>query len=182
MAIYKFYSLVKFTMIIRLVFFLCIFFVSAPASSTEQIPEDVSIGDGNFQFVGYPLEKLISDEEFRQKFEVEELCSGAWRGYQGHWQISQGVLYLLALIKNPCEFDDKKGLFDLKKLFTSYGTPYSREKANWFSGEIVIPIGELEIDESRKSPSGHFATVHEAIVYTIENGEVLSRVIEKRDR
>ena len=60
--------------------------------------------------------------------------------------------------------------------------PYSSEKANWFSGEIVIPIGELEIDESRKSSSGYFVMVHEAIVYTIENGEVLSRFIEKRDR
>ena len=145
--------------------------------------ESVSIGDGNFSFYGYPLEQLVSDSEFHEIYNVSPECSGAWRGYQGRWLILVDVLYLRYLIKDPCGFGSSEvEAFDLKKLFPEYNEFKDALKADWFSGEIVIPISESKYVEGRKTSTGHTYSEHEVLVYVIENGNVKDRKIETRER
>ena len=151
--------------------------------ATEQIRERVWIGDGDFQFYGYPLRQLIEDEDFRDIYEIESLCSALWRGYQGYWSISNKELYLTALIKNPCSYDSKKKeSFDLKIVLPDYDINKYYYKADWYSGEIVIPISESEPIEGKKNELGHQYYQNQVIVYSVEKGNIKSRVIEYRQR
>lgn len=58
-----------------------------------------------------------------------------WRGYVGHWEIEGDKLLLIGFVG----FSDGKSEFNLNDLFP--GEP--KVFANWFSGEITIPRGEL---------------------------------------
>ena len=144
--------------------------------------EEVSIGDGSFRFKGYPLSQLITAKDFKTKYKSGYICSAAWRGYKGYWSISGNSLYLDMLVKNPCSFEESEKLYDLKVLFPNYKTPYSSQKASWFTGEIVIPISENQLVEGEKNSKGYQLIEHEVIAYTIKNGDVIKRVIEKRER
>ena len=160
-----------------------IFLFFAPISNgTVQIKEEIVIGENVLKFNSYPLQQLISTFEFRKKFNISSVCSAASRGYKGYWSISEDTLYLEKILKNPCSFDGKKELFNLDMLFPEHKGEYSRYKADWFSGEIVIPIGSNEWIEDQKNSKGYQLIIQKVIAYTIENGKVIDRVIEKRER
>ncbi|MFT6100656.1 MAG: hypothetical protein ACJAYF_003217 [Arenicella sp.] len=163
-------------------FLLLTLVLSDYSNATEQIREKIYIGDNVFFFDGYPLEQVFPKKEFHEKYAVDDLCSGAWRGYQGIWSISKGEFFLSTLIKNPCKFEPARDEhFDLKVLFPDYGRPYSHNKAIWFSGEIIIPIGEVRAITGKKTDFGYQAYERQVIVYLIEKGNVMNRKIEYRD-
>ena len=151
--------------------------------------EEIRIGDGYFMFYGYPLEQLIANSRFNQIYGITTSCSASWRGYKGEWGISSDELFLGALVKDPCDpcaFEAKysrRKTFDLKKIIPNYDikTNYYH-KADWFSGEIVIPISEYRDVKGKKNKSGHNYSEHQVIVYLIKKGNVESREIEYRER
>ena len=58
-----------------------------------------------------------------------------WRGYVGHWEIEGDKLLLIDFVG----FSDGNSEFNLNDLFP--GEP--KVFANWFSGAVTIPRGEL---------------------------------------
>ena len=58
-----------------------------------------------------------------------------WRGYVGHWEIEGDKLLLIDFVG----FSDGNSKFNLNDLFP--GEP--KVFANWFSGKLTIPRGEL---------------------------------------
>ena len=83
---------------------------------------------------------FISTEPLREYLEQNDLqffslSSSCWRGYTGTWEINDNKLYLVELVN--CLFEKKN---DLKYMFKQ---KEDKVFANWFSGNIVIPIGEV---------------------------------------
>ena len=175
MSRYMSYSPTKFILLIVFVLTIC------EAHATEQWPEKITIGRQTFNFFSYPLEQLISKDEFFREYDFEPNCSGAWRGYQGNWSIHTGELFLASLVSNPCSFDERSKTHDLKKILPEYDIAKHYFKADWFSGEIVIPLGITRAIAGRKTDSGHQYYENQFIVYLIEKGNIISRKIEYRE-
>ena len=169
----------------RSIIFALIFFLQHSAEATEQILEKVSVGKGEFVFLQEPLSQLLSAEEFNQRYYVEPACSAAWRGYRGHWLIADEELYLMNLERDPCggqidSRDWEAKQFDLGKIREGARAHSKPILADWYTGEIVIPIGDTEVvtpDEDAIDPYQYW---FEAVVYRIEKGQVVNRTIEKR--
>jgi hypothetical protein len=68
---------------------------------------------------------LDPDQAARDEYSSILFSTACWRGYQGKWEIKDGRFYLVAL----------RGRFRL--------TPGEPVLADWFSGVIRIPRGEL---------------------------------------
>ena len=167
-------------------YILLLFFFAAQCKATDQILETVSIGVGGFAFYQDPLTQLISHDEFNKLYDTGPGCSAAWRGYKGYWRILQKQLYLTYLERDPCGFevdpkDWKAKSFDFGKI--KKGLNYHLEPilADWYTGEIVIPIDESKYIEGKYDENGANLFEFEAIIYKIEKGKVTSRNIEIRN-
>lgn len=85
--------------------------------------------------------------------------TACWRGYQGTWEIEDDVLYLV----------DVRGGWILRG--------EGRLEADWFSGELRVPRGEL----LNYIHMGFASTYEEELILTIEEGAVVDRqVIDNR--
>jgi hypothetical protein len=162
---------------------LCLSTIFSSAFATNQVLEEITIGDGKFVFYGYPLNQYVSYKEFRETYPSSRnrYCSAAERGYKGRWNISGGELYLSELLKNPCNLGrEKEEKYDLKKLFPDQTSQHFVKKAIWFSGEIVIPISEYQIVKTQENTEGYFYLERQVIVYKLDKGNVSERLIEYR--
>ena len=152
------------------------------AEATRQLREKISIDDEVYFFDGYPLEQLLSIAQFREKHKPEFICLNSWRGYQGNWSISNSQLFLIAL-KDHCNFDSKGGgSIDLERILPDFDREKYYYKAKWYSGEIVIPIGDSKLIEGKKTKSGYQVYERQVIVYLIQKGDVKYKTIEYRER
>ncbi|NJM58974.1 MAG: hypothetical protein HC849_00270 [Oscillatoriales cyanobacterium RU_3_3] len=95
------------------------------------------------------------------KYDNRSICSTAcWRGYIGTWAIENGYFYLVGLV-GQYKMTDKYPIL-----------------ADWFSGTIRVPQGEL-IYYDRAG----FKVYDREIHVQIENGKVIdSQSIDNRDR
>ena len=80
----------------------------------------------------YPLNSYWTIKN--PKPEIRITKSSCWRGYVASWEISDKCLYLVDII-----FYSPEGNFGLDYLFTSNSSKIS---ADWFTGELKIPIGD----------------------------------------
>lgn len=71
----------------------------------------------------------------REDLQFRSNCSACWRGYIGNWKIEDSKLYLIEL-KFGFNADDT---LEMNDLFPGQDKVF----ADWFSGEIQIPTGEL---------------------------------------
>lgn len=97
---------------------------------TAQIKE-ILLYKGNK--VGMATEPLNPYLKNRKDINFESQSTGCWRGYLGFWELRDKNLFIVKLIVTK----DKQ--VDLNYLF-----PGKKEVfADWFSGEIRVPQGEL---------------------------------------
>ncbi len=98
--------------------------------------------------------------------------TACWRGYYGKWKIEDNRLYLTGLegfISTP---DNQYKEIDLNYFF-----PDQREVfAEWFSGEIRIPMGKM----IRYVHMGYESLYEKDLIIQIEDG-VVERKIEKKN-
>lgn len=88
--------------------------------------------------------------------------TACWRRYEGTWEIKQDKLYLVGL----------RGQFRLVDNIPVF--------ADWFSGEIVVPEGEILLDAVCY---GSFDVYEKELRLTIEKGVVLeTRLIDNREK
>ncbi|MDR0769488.1 MAG: hypothetical protein LBE71_06285 [Dysgonamonadaceae bacterium] len=77
--------------------------------------------------------------QFLKNNEVERKqygrCSACWRGYLGQWKIENDKLYLIGLH----EFGETSQNTLMTRIFPNQQEVF----ADWFSGEIRIPRGEM---------------------------------------
>lgn len=79
-----------------------------------------------------PLEPYIETNNIQ--FNPESICSACWRGYIGTWSIEDNKLYLIDI-----DTDNNGKKVGLEYLFPNQEKVF----AEWFTGELRVPYGEL---------------------------------------
>jgi len=162
----------------RVILILALLFVCSLGNATEQILEEISIGDGLFTIYERPLSQLISKENFIELYDPPK-CSAVWRGYLGTWTIRDNKLYLNFLERDPCNltadsrnWEEKQ--FDFKKIIPGKDFSLQEIEASWYSGDITIPLGEFRVVEFNEKKELEF----QIIVYKVNKGNIESRKIK----
>ena len=83
--------------------------------------------------VGMATEPLNPYLQNRKDINFEFQSTGCWRGYLGFWELRDKKLFIVKLIVT------KDTQVDLNYLFPGQNEVF----ADWFSGEIRIPQGEM---------------------------------------
>jgi len=129
---------------------------------TAQASEVLIYKENEFTLASDPLSDFIKANELD---EFEGPSSDCWRGYIGYWKISEGKLFITNL-----EGDDRRfGKFGLDYLF-----PNEKEVfADWFSGELSIPLGELV----EYVHAGYCSSYEKYLVIKVNNGIITKQVL-----
>lgn len=142
------------------------------ANATEQMLDELNVGNAKFQIKQEPL-KFHSKYEHIVEFMDSEICSANWRRYLAKWRVHEGVFYLVDLVKNPCSKYETPN----KKILNFFsGKNEIGIIANWYSGKVHFQIGEDTIILDEKGDMIGFE--YEAVVYDISKGYIISREIK----
>lgn len=104
-----------------------------------------------------PLEPYIRKNNI--KFNTSCVLSCCWRGYVGTWSIEGNRLYLIGL-----DTDDNGKKVGLEYLFPGHEKVF----ADWFSGELRIPYGNL----MKYVHQGYASLYEKELFLKIDNGIV----------
>lgn len=121
-------------------------FLPSVTFGTGQQPDVIIYKGKSYDLFANPLEDFFKGKRSRPAFQVKPnvISTGNWRGYVATWTIEDGFLYLLRIDAWICrDWDEKRcRRVDLKSLF---GGRYikGRVRADWFSGDLRMPDGEL---------------------------------------
>ena len=115
--------------------------------ATGQMGDRMIIGRDTFELLTLPLEEdSVLSSLVRQR--LSGLWStGCWRGYQGEWELADGVLYLNKLVDYESLYQDSDARSTetgvcLDSIFDAYREK-GRIKASWFSGELRLAKGDF---------------------------------------
>jgi len=123
---------------------------------TAQAAEKIMIDGEEFMLLCTPLEKYLENKKL--KFDVPH--TGCWRGYIGTWELKNKEFFLIDFYGNI-----KGKEVDLNFLFPNA----SSVKADWFTGTLRIPTGEMI-----HYIHGGFASVYsDEMFIEIEQGNVV---------
>ena len=135
-----------------------------------------------------PLERYLSDNPAVPKFVPQ--CTMCWRGYVASWEINHDRLYLTGLGGTVCRktFEGDAiiskrcgqrhwgecsvGRIDLYEIFPR---SYAKVYADWFSGKLVIPQGEMV----QYIHMGYASQYERYIKLSIERGVLVEARIDK---
>lgn len=115
-----------------------------------------------------PLEEyFIKTRKRRPSFFKLDTCR---RGYVATWEIKENQLFLTALegdIEGSGFFGKKSKKGSIKTIFRKAGQ--QGVKADWFSGKLRIPNGNM----TQYEDSGYDSRFEKEIIITVEHGDVL---------
>lgn len=129
---------------------------------TAQVPEELIL-DGERTSMAFcpPLPESHPRIFEPGPDEAIRVTTACWRGYQGTWEIKDGRLYLVAL----------RGRLQLR--------PGETVLANWFSGVLRVPKGEM----LQYVHMGFGSVFEQEVHIKVENGVVVTtRVIDNRGK
>jgi hypothetical protein len=105
---------------------------------TVQIREIMIIDDEEHCMHSTPLEPYLNMLSKPQNFNFK--TTACWRGYRGTWKLENDQLYLFHLEGNKLDKASKT----MKEVGIEYLFPGQLKVfANWFSGVITVPYGEI---------------------------------------
>ncbi|UOQ51956.1 energy transducer TonB family protein [Hymenobacter cellulosivorans] len=143
------------------------------AYATAQIPDQLRYKGQEVRLFANPLEQWDKLESIRPKlFGSKPGCASTacWRNYMAHWEIIAGELYLLGIYS--CCFSDDKLSANLKKLFGEKCIN-GKVKADWFSGEVLVPEGKL----LRYEHMGYGSIYEKERIIQLKQGRVITEKI-----
>ena len=131
---------------------------------TAQVSEKIIIDDEEYILLSEPLESYLKKREL--KFDVPH--TACWRGYVGTWELQDKELYLIGF------YGKVKGEeVDLNFLFPDT----SFVKADWFTGLLRIPIGDMI-----QYVHGDFDSVYSDEMYIeMEHGKVVKTTLRHNE-
>ena len=134
---------------------------------TAQMPDFLIYEGDTLSIFSNPLEANYTEESRPENFFRGSHCgsTACWRGYIAFWTIEDDILYLTH-IKSCCYWEDGVEA-DLTELF---GEKYQNEKvkADWFTGEIIAPQGEM----IQYQHMGYGSIYEFEKAFVIENGQL----------
>jgi len=105
---------------------------------TAQAMETIIIDGKKYSMATEPLADYIAN--LKNKPALFPPSSGCWRGYYGTWEIKDNILYLVDLECYTANMAERK----YWKVGMDFIFPNQRGVfADWFSGEIRIPQGDM---------------------------------------
>src|SRR3989338_5915991 len=126
---------------------------------TAQIPEKLKYKGKKYDMCSEPLKAYFALAGI--KFKPKVICSALSRGYVGSWKIIDARLYLVKL-KNGYDKNAKSCMAEY------FSDDPDRVFAEWYSGKIRLPQGEL-----LKYVHGGYASIYESDLFlTVKNGIV----------
>ncbi len=107
---------------------------------TAQFPDELKYGGKNYSIFSNPLEPYL--KKYPERRPAKDTNSALHRGYVASWEIKDGRLFLTDVQievygKEPSDEDTWTSA--MSKLFPAHQMVF----AEWFTGQIVIPRGEL---------------------------------------
>jgi hypothetical protein len=146
------------------------------AGATPQAPDKLIYEGQVYDLFSNPLESYYENGKNRPSFFINpdptQISSGLWRGYITTWKIERGALYLVEINSWICDEPQnvKCRRADLKELF---GAKYrdGRVKADWYSGELKLPLGEM----LRSVWSGYSSIYEKEIILKVQSGKVVGK-------
>lgn len=136
---------------------------------TFQRPETIFIDGEAHALLTLPLEKRFKRRHRRPPFRAP--TTACHRGYVGTWAIENSRLYLVALRGNLRD----GSCVTLQTVFPESSGPVFAE---WFTGELTIPVREM-IADVHMGFSNRFAS---ELLITIERGLVTGRTIRPTEQ
>ncbi len=100
---------------------------------TAQAAEEITYKGKKYYMATEPLEQYL--EGLKDKPALIAPNTACWRGYYGTWKVKYGKLYLIDLV---CYAEEYKEM-GMEYLFPDQKVVF----AEWFTGEIRIPQGEM---------------------------------------
>ena len=148
---------------------LCV--LPATTLATPQAPDVLFYKGGAYRLFANPLESFYQDREKRPRFffRPNQMLSGNWRGYIATWTIENDFLYLVNIDGWICNRDSTGCReADLSELF---GKKYrnGKVKADWFSGDIRMPEGEM----LEYVHLGYESVFERELIVTVDSGKVV---------
>ena len=154
---------------------------------TAQFREIITIEGEKYGMASEPLDPLIVREfsGHREGFPdgyptLYPSCTACWRGYIGHWLIDDNQLWLVD-VRGSNEVDDGKiyvevdqeqlKLLDWRKTFFNY--QQGNIKAVWFSGQLIVEMGEL----IKYVHMAYYSEYEKYMIIDIKDGDVVKQEI-----
>ena len=153
---------------------------------TAQFRESIKIDGKEYGMASEPLESLIakefsgSKEGFPEGYPVLAMtCTANWRGYIGYWVIEDNQLWLVD-VKSGDLVDGDDNIYvevaqnEFKRLDwrkTLFNHQQGNIKADWFTGQLVIEMGEL----IEYVHMGYSSQYEKYTLIDIEKGNVISK-------
>lgn len=118
-----------------------VFAASLPnlAYATAQIPDQIIVDGKLHDLFTQPLTRYLVESGKQSKLNpyLTDTCSASWRGFAAEWRVRAERLELMKVLANPCDREPKQ--VPLLELFPKQASPIV---AIWFSGKLVVPLGE----------------------------------------
>ena len=132
---------------------------------TAQFHEHIEINKQSYGLCTEPLQTYLS--LMKNPPEFDWCCTACYRGYMGSWAIKDNILYLTKIeVGGPpfATFKDWRKMFDNKK---------GDIKAEWFSGLLRVPKGEV-----LEYVHGGYGSKYESDLFiTIDKGNVIKEEV-----
>ncbi len=126
-----------------------LFIMITIGKTTSQFPDILFYKGEKISLYSNPLESFFNEgnpkpeslfydfENYQDSTFDIKISTACWRGYIATWEILDNQLLLIEI--SDC-FEEEKA--DLEKLFPNL-TSEDKVLANWFSGLLVLPFGEI---------------------------------------
>lgn len=119
-----------------------------------------------YGLAGEPFESYLAK---RPDIQYHSVCSACWRGYSASWEVIEDKLYLI----------DLKESFNVGTSFSFIDISPNLEKvlADWYSGILIIPYGEL----IQYKHGGYLSKYENEFILEVEKGIIISeRIVDNR--
>ena len=160
---------------IRILVLILFMMCSVSVSATEQIDDVFSVGGKAYPIDELPLDQLLAPDHISKMLQ-QPVCTASWRGYQANWYLKDDYLWLESIRKNPC--DSKYEYIESSILFGNKNYPI---KAEWFTGNISFPVGEIKYRYGKDGDGPHGYDV-DVFVFTFNHGKLVSKNMQVYSR
>jgi len=125
---------------------------------TAQMCDKIILEDQEYLLYCEPLEAFW--DKFNPKPDFEPLHTACWRGYLASWTVQNDRLFLTGI-------ETENANLDLVKVFSGKKTPIF---ADWFSGQLRIPKGEM----TQYIHMGYESKYESDLYLFVENGTIVN--------
>lgn len=149
---------------------LSILLASAVLISATAQQGDILLLDGKQYFIyTNPLEPYLSKNPEKLP-KADAYSSANWRGYVATWQIKDNSLSFtdVQVLRRASNPDKAADPVELRSVMNEMFPGQKEVLANWFSGHVIVPNGEL----AHYVHMGYASTYTKYILLRVENGQV----------